>query len=257
MCWYAFHSGVGRLAPQIGDYDSAMLRIISALFRRKTCPTNRGLRPAKRVIPFILMKSEDLPHKSGITTLTITRASSSSSSEDLPHKSGITTHNPIPPASRYSRKTCPTNRGLRRIFQCRSLRRSQSEDLPHKSGITTSGAVHIQRCIYVGRLAPQIGDYDTIKGFYGCFQFCRKTCPTNRGLRRRNSTHLFIFNLSEDLPHKSGITTNFTVQCTATPSRKTCPTNRGLRLLRPYQSGKDRRRKTCPTNRGLRQIQKK
>ena len=104
-------------------------------------------------------------------------------SEDLPHKSGITTL----------------------IKDCLKIAQA-SEDLPHKSGITTH-----QRAdglgSFVGRLAPQIGDYDTPSVLTPANQSSRKTCPTNRGLR-----HGPIFNQgydfrSEDLPHKSGITT--------------------------------------------------
>ncbi|EEZ71156.1 hypothetical protein NEICINOT_04609 [Neisseria cinerea ATCC 14685] len=35
---------VGRLAPQIGDYDSSDTNSTVNLLCRKTCPTNRGLR---------------------------------------------------------------------------------------------------------------------------------------------------------------------------------------------------------------------
>ncbi|EEZ72109.1 hypothetical protein NEICINOT_03506 [Neisseria cinerea ATCC 14685] len=35
---------VGRLAPQIGDYDTSFSCILPACLSRKTCPTNRGLR---------------------------------------------------------------------------------------------------------------------------------------------------------------------------------------------------------------------
>ena len=35
---------VGKLAPQIGDYDVSRLYPISFTIGRKTCPTNRGLR---------------------------------------------------------------------------------------------------------------------------------------------------------------------------------------------------------------------
>ena len=59
-----------------------------------------------------------------------------SESEDLPHKSGITTRGQHP-----------------------QILTSASEDLPHKSGITTRTCT---TCVPVdvGRLAPQIGDYD-------------------------------------------------------------------------------------------------
>ena len=60
------------------------------------------------------MQSEDLPHKSGITTVVAPHMARLARSEDLPHKSGITTSIPL-----------------------RDLFAFKSEDLPHKSGITT------------------------------------------------------------------------------------------------------------------------
>ena len=60
----------------------------------------------------------------------------------------------------------------------------QSEDSPHKSGIKTQ----VTRCRLHGA-------------------GCRKTRPTNRGLRPYNCKHHDDNLLSEDSPHKSGIKT--------------------------------------------------
>ena len=104
----------------------------------------------------------------------------------------------------------------------------------------------------VGRLAPQIGDYDD----RACPLFelvqRRKTCPTNRGLRPISLTVVGRAALSEDLPHKSGITTWFTATIELDVCRKTCPTNRGLRQVNLQFRQVFICRKTCPTNRGLR-----
>ena len=130
------------------------------MVRRKTCPTNRGLRPMP----------DGLPHRL-------------SWSEDLPHKSGITTVKPDSVVNSFRRKTCPTNRGLRPLYTTgyRQVLQSEdlphksgittlydisfsflslSEDLPHKSGITTPPLKRLRMRNQVGRLAPQIGDYD-------------------------------------------------------------------------------------------------
>ena len=132
-----WHIGVGRLAPQIGDYDfyktigiptlqvsedlphksgiTTSGHSLYATFKgRKTCPTNRGLRPGRNDIFVKNHMSEDLPHKSGITTPVEYAVCLIVWSEDLPHKSGITT-----------------------IYQDSHFSVSSSEDLPHKSGITT------------------------------------------------------------------------------------------------------------------------
>ena len=60
----------------------------------------------------------------------------------------------------------------------------QSENLPHKSGITTIDTTTTPPGLRVGKLAPQIGDYDNSMALLGI------------GLL-----------MSENLPHKSGITT--------------------------------------------------
>ncbi|EEZ72111.1 hypothetical protein NEICINOT_03508 [Neisseria cinerea ATCC 14685] len=64
------------------------------------------------------------------------------------------------PAIFKGRKTCPTNRGLRLEATNTLIKTDMSEDLPHKSGITTSNEYDIPFSFLVGRLAPQIGDYD-------------------------------------------------------------------------------------------------
>ena len=59
-----------------------------------------------------------------------------------------------------------------------------SENLPHKSGITTLIELVNFESVFVGKLAPQIGDYDQVI-------FSDDVCQLS----------------SENLPHKSGITT--------------------------------------------------
>ena len=151
---------------------------------RKTCPTNRGLRRYRSKPSRITYESENLPHKSGITTATPTDFDFNIGSENLPHKSGITT-----------KSTC---------FHCLD---SLSENLPHKSGITTRNSCNKRHRWYVGKLAPQIGDYDIRSGAEIFIFLRRKTCPTNRGLRQVSGYYYDCNNESENLPHKSGITT--------------------------------------------------
>ena len=105
-------------------------------------------------------------------------------SEDSPHKSGIKTSSTTCGARSGSRKTRPTNRGLRRfpVLLWQTL-------IGRKTRPTNRGL----------RLGCQ---YPPNK------PLCRKTRPTNRGLRQIRR-QLINFNLmSEDSPHKSGIKTD-------------------------------------------------
>ena len=81
-----------------------------------------------------------------------------------------------------------------------------SEDLPHKSGITTP-AVHLHaHAADVGRLAPQIGDYD-----FRYEQVVPLVAVGRLAPQIGDYDEVFTVKegevLSEDLPHKSGITT--------------------------------------------------
>ena len=58
---------VGRLAPQIGDYDSSSKSPQSRLFVGRLAP-QIGDYDAIFYRTHLQFKSEDLPHKSGITT---------------------------------------------------------------------------------------------------------------------------------------------------------------------------------------------
>ena len=63
---------------------------------------------------FDWVRSEDLPHESGIKTPQRTLYGQTWRSEDLPHESGIKTGRFFCLLTQLdSRKTCPTNRGLR------------------------------------------------------------------------------------------------------------------------------------------------
>ena len=106
---------------------------------RKTCPTNRGLRPvcanarnAASLVGRLAPQIGDYDRTRRVRRIGLRQ------SEDLPHKSGITTRS--------------------QTLYGRAIR---SEDLPHKSGITTHGQRMIFDISQVGRLAPQIGDYDS------------------------------------------------------------------------------------------------
>ena len=131
----------------------------------------------------MLNLSEDLPHKSGITTSICYECEHFDMSEDLPHKSGITT-------------TLNTNGS---VGLCVGRLAPQIGDYDFISSVQLN---HLK----VGRLAPQIGDYDGCGRKYQQMRLSRKTCPTNRGLRLRRFQHRQLLR------------------------RKTCPTNRGLRL---------------------------
>ena len=128
------------------------------------------------------------------------------------------------------RKTCPTNRGLRHTKLILPSVRRTSEDLPHKSGITTDASNLYRQFSCVGRLAPQIGDYD---------QPCGRYRPVFR-----------VGRLAPQIGDYDAIPcpTRLASRC-----RKTCPTNRGLRRARIHRRFDWMGRKTCPTNRGLRQ----
>ena len=178
-------SFVGKLAPQIGDYDKLVATTTIAITSRKTCPTNRGLR---------------LRHFSLLNFI-------------------------------QSRKTCPTNRGLRLFLATNIALPTAVGKLAPQIGdydqtyttflsLSLVGKLAPQIGDYdrmplaiafftsVGKLAPQIGDYDPRRYHICSGVYCRKTCPTNRGLRPPT---ILLFNI--------GL------------SRKTCPTNRGLRPL--------------------------
>ena len=83
----------------------------------------------------------------------------------------------------------------------------------------------------------------------------RKTCPTNRGLRRKSDTHLAsLFTRRKTCPTNRGLRHRPWGYPCMQMRRKTCPTNRGLRH-RPWgYPCMQMRRKTCPTNRGLRLV---
>ena len=79
---------------------------------------------------------------------------------------------------RKSRKTCPTNRGLRLKLQEQHNEWLQSrKTCPTNRGLRLSSGSHLN-------------------SFY-----CRKTCPTNRGLRLNEVAPLMAEVKSEDLPH--------------------------------------------------------
>ena len=154
---------------------------------RKTCPTNRGLRPREVLAKLTIPPSEDLPHKSGITTLLLCSHHLNCQSEDLPHKSGITTCSLtidlhlfvvgrlapqigdydseacIIQQAQHSRKTCPTNRGLRPITVSNVSFGLSRKTCPTNRGLRQPKSRSCG-CIWVGRLAPQIGDYDVDQG---------------------------------------------------------------------------------------------
>ena len=83
-------------------------------------------------------QSEDLPHVSGIKTLSPSVFDTKFPSEDLPHVSGIKTESLCAKLFAVAcRKTCPTNRGLRHADFLILPFVLSSEDLPHQSGIKT------------------------------------------------------------------------------------------------------------------------
>ena len=82
----------------------------------------------------------------------------------------------------------------------------ESEDLPHKSGITTSGILSIFHSHEVGRLAPQIGDYDLLP-FRITWASTSEDLPHKSGITTVQNLPSNDVARSEDLPHKSGITT--------------------------------------------------
>ena len=132
---------------------------------------------------FNRLQSEDLPHKSGIKTGQIQQPLSRCLSEDLPHKSGIKTKTHEDGFYHLLSEDLPHKSGIKtlvRTFSCYY----RSEDLPHKSGIKT--------------------EFPMISLTSLC---CRKTCPTNRGLRLVCQKQIMREVRSEDLPHKSGIKT--------------------------------------------------
>ena len=171
---------------------------------RKTCPTNRGLRHNKvDFLPFFVVGrlapqigDYDLTHTCEQNRLRVGRLAPQIG--DYDPKSDRSYHV-------LRRKTCPTNRGLRQRKRDVIGVRVLSEDLPHKSGITTHYDNMSLGRVNVGRLAPQIGDYDPIELNMSAMFFCRKTCPTNRGLRPLFKSYFLI-----------------------TFRRKTCPTNHRL-----------------------------
>ena len=111
-----------------------------------------------------------------------------------------------------------------------------------------------------------------------CYHHCRKTCPTNRGLRHHKYLRLTKNARRKTCPTNRGLRHHTAPHKHGYTSRKTCPTNRGLRRCiprfqvnaimsedLPHKSGiktlfykntppKVTCRKTCPTNRGLRLI---
>ena len=175
---------VGRLAPQIGDYDQGLIYYEANYNVGRLAPQIGDYdRTYHRPIASKLNMSEDLPHKSGITTQCSSASHTACQSEDLPHKSGITT-------------SCN--------LQC--VRVMKSEDLPHKSGITTYSVPRF--CVHrlVGRLAPQIGDYDSLPHQYHQ-GFWSEDLPHKSGITTECLWSYACRCPSEDLPHKSGITT--------------------------------------------------
>ena len=83
-------------------------------------------------------------------------------SEDLPHKSGIKTNLLACVLVPISRKTCPTNRGLRQTFSFLYYRFNRRKTCPTNRGLRRRNLKEIEMLVR------------------------RKTCPTNRGLRPRN-----------------------------------------------------------------------
>ena len=129
---------VGRLAPQIGDYDLRSMPSVWLDSSRKTCPTNRGLRRVRLWLYAYRYRRKTCPTNRGLRLILMKSSKCQPLSEDLPHKSGITTLQiELKLLLWFCRKTCPTNRGLRLMAISVPCSRSRSEDLPHKSGITT------------------------------------------------------------------------------------------------------------------------
>ena len=100
------------------------------------------------------------------------------------------------------------NTSFKRLKTRGIFNRNVSEDLPHKSGIKTPRHC---RC---------------------CDSICRKTCPTNRGLRRSGVVVLHYSVSRKTCPTNRGLRHKWGKVCIGVFGRKTCPTNRGLRLLR-------------------------
>ena len=124
-------------SPHKSGIKTFLKHVICYALRRKTRPTNRGLRRSSSSTLDRRSLSEDSPHKSGIKTTDANVSITSSESEDSPHKSGIKTSKCCPACTLSCRKTRPTNRGLRQFCSV-ITQRSVSEDSPHKSGIKTT-----------------------------------------------------------------------------------------------------------------------
>ena len=105
-------------------------------------------------------------------------------SEDLPHESGIKTRDCVrSQRTHLSRKTCPTNRGLRLQHLTNSTCIFVSEDLPHESGIKTVSCAFILISFSGRKTCPTNRGLRQLIRLEETHQLSRKTCPTNRGLR--------------------------------------------------------------------------
>ena len=156
-------------------------------------------------------------------------------SEDLPHKSGITTWIVKLTQQAFGVGRLAPQIGDYDLSICERSPPTWSEDLPHKSGITTRWFYSNGNPLRVGRLAPQIGDYDsTFSRVANGFK--SEDLPHKSGITTSLPHQYHQGFWSEDLPHKSGITTRSDVSNTPVLSRrKTCPTNRGLRRFPPVK----------------------
>ena len=173
--------------------------------------------------------SEDLPHKSGITTWLATTLATRILVGRLAPQIGDYDLTYLPSTgSKTSRKTCPTNRGLRH-YSCLLV-----EPLHRRKTCPTNRGLRPCVSILSGHLIRR-KTCPTNRGLrlsVHCqvmLTYRRKTCPTNRGLRLTIHERRSLSAASEDLPHKSGITTLSWSSCRIIARRKTCPTNRGLR----------------------------
>ena len=128
---------------------------------RKTCPTNRGLRPRRSYVPAFGSGRKTCPTNRGLRLFRYELNGKFVVSEDLPHKSGITTLEvSLVTVQRWGRKTCPTNRGLRHKAYLHPISTDFVGRLAPQIGDYDQMYLKALPRLKVGRLAPQIGDYD-------------------------------------------------------------------------------------------------
>ena len=197
--------------------------------------------------------SEDLPHKSGITTWLATTLATRILVGRLAPQIGDYDLTYLPSTgSKTSRKTCPTNRGLRH-YSCLLV-----EPLHRRKTCPTNRGLRPCVSILSGHLIRR-KTCPTNRGLrlsVHCqvmLTYRRKTCPTNRGLRLTIHERRSLSAASEDLPHKSGITTLAICDNGSTNNTsEDLPHKSGITTLSWSSCRIIARRKTCPTNRGLR-----